>query len=210
MDYSAANSGMWSLIITLGLLALALGISLILRAKIPAIRRMMMPTAVLAGFILLFFKEVHLIELNTDILEMLVYHTIAMGFIAMSLRKALRPKGDDGKRTGQLTGLKSGAIIVGALIIGLARTVAAEYAFYLAIPAMLGASVIKIAKFGMSFTGTELAALILGSAVAFVVSIFVVRFFMKFVSNHDFKIFGYYRIVLGAVVILCAAAGFIQ
>ena len=70
MDYSAANSGMWSLIITLGLLALALGISLILRAKIPAIRRMMMPTAVLAGFILLFFKEVHLIELNTDILEM--------------------------------------------------------------------------------------------------------------------------------------------
>lgn len=116
MDYSAANSGMWSLIITLGLLALALGISLILRAKIPAIRRMMMPTAVLAGFILLFFKEVHLVELNTDILEMLVYHTIAMGFIAMSLRKALRPKGDNGKRTGQLTGLKSGAIIVGTYL----------------------------------------------------------------------------------------------
>ena len=105
------------MIITLGLLALALGISLILRAKIPAIRRMMMPTAVLAGFILLFFKEVHLIELNTDILEMLVYHTIAMGFIAMSLRKALRPKGNDGKRTGQLTGLKSGAIIVGTYLV---------------------------------------------------------------------------------------------
>jgi len=105
---------------------------------------------------------------------------------------------------------RSGAIIVGALIIGLARTVAAEYAFYLAIPAMLGASIIKIVKFGMHFTGTELAALILGSAVAFVVSVFVVRFFMKFVSNHDFKVFGYYRIVLGALVIICAAAGFIQ
>ncbi len=104
---------------------------------------------------------------------------------------------------------RSGAIIIGALIIGLARTAAAEYAFYLAIPAMAGASLIKLLKAGMSFTGTEAAALLLGSAVAFVVSLFVVRFFMKFVSNHDFKVFGYYRIVLGAVVILCAVVGVI-
>lgn len=104
---------------------------------------------------------------------------------------------------------RSGAIIIGALIIGLARVAAAEYAFYLAIPAMLGASVIKIMQFGTSFSSTEMAALIIGSATAFIVSVFVIRFFMKFISNHDFKVFGYYRIVLGAVVIIVAAMGLI-
>ena len=116
MDYSASNPGMWSLIITLGILAISLGVALAMREKLPFIRRAMMPTAVLAGFILLFLKELHILTLNTDILEMLVYHTIAMGFIAMSLRKALRPKGEDGRRTGRLTGLKSGAIIVGSYL----------------------------------------------------------------------------------------------
>ena len=104
---------------------------------------------------------------------------------------------------------RSGAIIVGALIIGLARVVATEYAFYLAIPAMAGASLIKLLKSGLSFSGSELAALLLGCAVAFIVSVFVIRFLMKYISNHDFKVFGYYRIVLGAIVIICAVAGLI-
>ena len=117
MDYSAANPDMWSFMLTLGLIAVALGISLILREAIPAIRRAMMPTAVLAGFILLILKELHILHLNVDILEMLVYHTIALGFIAMSLRKALRPKGRDGKREGRITGLKSGATIVATYLV---------------------------------------------------------------------------------------------
>ena len=117
MDYSASNPGMWSLILTLGILAVSLGIALALREKLAFIRRAMMPTAVLAGFILLFLKELHILTLDTDILEMLVYHTIAMGFIAMSLRKALRPMGEDGKRQGRFTGLKSGAIIVSTYLV---------------------------------------------------------------------------------------------
>lgn len=104
---------------------------------------------------------------------------------------------------------RSGATIIGALIIGLSRSAAAEYTFYMAIPAMAGASVIKLAKFGLSFTGIELGCLILGLVLAFSVSMLVVRFLMNYVKNHDFKVFGYYRIVLGIVVIICAAAGVI-
>lgn len=104
---------------------------------------------------------------------------------------------------------RSGATIIGALILGLSRSAAAEYTFYMAIPAMAGASVIKLAKFGLSFTGIELGCLVLGLVLAFSVSMLVVRFLMNYVKNHDFKVFGYYRIVLGIVVIICAAAGVI-
>ena len=99
---------------------------------------------------------------------------------------------------------RSGATIVGALIIGLSRVCAAEYSFFLAIPAMVGASGIKLLKFGFSFTANEAVCLIVGMVVAFAVSMFAIRFLMEFVAKHDFKVFGYYRIVLGIIVIIFA------
>ena len=97
---------------------------------------------------------------------------------------------------------RSGATIVGALLIGVSRTVAAEFTFFLAIPVMLGASLLKLLKFGFSFSGMELTILAVGMTVAFVVSILVIRFLMGYIKKHDFKVFGWYRIVLG-VAVLC-------
>ncbi|HIV16912.1 MAG TPA: undecaprenyl-diphosphate phosphatase [Candidatus Alectryocaccobium stercorigallinarum] len=101
---------------------------------------------------------------------------------------------------------RSGATIVGALILGLSRVCAAEYSFFLAVPAMLGASAIKLFDFGFAFSAEEIICLVIGMAVSFVVSMFVIKALMSFVAKHDFKVFGYYRIVLGVAVI--AAAGF--
>ena len=97
---------------------------------------------------------------------------------------------------------RSGATIVGALLIGVSRTVAAEYTFFLAIPVMFGASLLKVVKFGFAFTSLELILLAVGTVVSFVVSLFVLRFLMGYIKKHDFKVFGWYRIVLGAVVLL--------
>ena len=97
---------------------------------------------------------------------------------------------------------RSGATIIGALLIGISRTVAAEYTFFLAIPVMFGASLLKILKFGLSFTGMEIAILLVGMIVAFVVSILVIKFLMNYIKKHDFKVFGWYRIVLGVIVLL--------
>lgn len=97
---------------------------------------------------------------------------------------------------------RSGATIVGALLIGVSRTVAAEFTFFLAIPVMLGASLLKIVKFGFHFTGAEIIILFTGMIVAFVVSVVVIRFLMGYIKKHDFKVFGWYRIILGAVVLL--------
>ncbi len=97
---------------------------------------------------------------------------------------------------------RSGATIVGALLIGISRTVAAEFTFYLAVPVMFGASLLKIVKFGFEFTGGELAVLLTGMIVAFLVSLFVIRFLMDYIKKHDFKVFGWYRIILGALVII--------
>lgn len=97
---------------------------------------------------------------------------------------------------------RSGATIVGALLIGVSRVVAAEYTFFLAIPVMFGASLLKLVKFGFAFTGMELALLLIGTVVAFVVSLFVLRFLMGYIKKHDFKVFGWYRIVLGIVVLV--------
>ena len=97
---------------------------------------------------------------------------------------------------------RSGATIVGALLIGVSRTVAAEYTFFLAIPVMFGASLLKVVKFGFGFTPVELALLLTGMGVSFVVSIFVLRFLMGYIKKHDFKVFGWYRIALGIVVLL--------
>jgi undecaprenyl-diphosphatase len=102
---------------------------------------------------------------------------------------------------------RSGATIVGALLLGVSRKVAAEYTFFLAIPVMFGASLLKIVKFGFNFTSLELIILLVGMAVAFLVSLFVIRFLMAYIKKHDFKIFGWYRIVLGALVLICGLAG---
>lgn len=97
---------------------------------------------------------------------------------------------------------RSGATIVGALLIGVSRTVAAEYTFFLAVPVMFGASLLKLLKFGFHFTTMELGALLAGCAVAFVVSMFVLRFLLSYIKKHDFKVFGWYRILLGIVVLI--------
>ncbi|MGN1203173.1 MAG: undecaprenyl-diphosphate phosphatase [Eubacterium sp.] len=97
---------------------------------------------------------------------------------------------------------RSGATIIGALLIGVSRTAAAEFTFFLAVPTMVGASALKLIKFGLSFTGEELITLAIGMVVAFVVSLLCIKFLMSFIKKHDFKPFGWYRIVLGAVLIL--------
>lgn len=97
---------------------------------------------------------------------------------------------------------RSGATIIGALLIGVSRTVAAEFTFFLAIPVMLGASLLKILKFGLSFSGAEALILLVGMAVAFIVSVIVIRFLMGYIKKHDFKVFGWYRIVLGILVLV--------
>lgn len=96
---------------------------------------------------------------------------------------------------------RSGATIVGGILIGCSRTVAAEFSFFLGIPVMFGASLLKILKFGLAFTGTELIVLAIGMIVSFLVSIVSIKFLMGYVKRHDFKVFGVYRIILGILVI---------
>ena len=99
---------------------------------------------------------------------------------------------------------RSGATIVGALLLGVSRTVAAEFTFFLAIPVMFGASLLKLVKFNFAFTGMEIAILLVGMVVAFITSMFIIKFLMSYIKKHDFKVFGYYRIVLGIIVLLYA------
>lgn len=99
---------------------------------------------------------------------------------------------------------RSGATIIGALLLGVSRTVAAEFTFFLAIPVMFGASLLKVLKFvlsGVTITGMEVMILVVGLVVAFAVSVFVIRFLMGYIKKHDFKVFGWYRIVLGVLVL---------
>ncbi|MBQ8633646.1 MAG: undecaprenyl-diphosphate phosphatase, partial [Lachnospiraceae bacterium] len=91
---------------------------------------------------------------------------------------------------------RSGATIIGALLIGVSRVAAAEFTFFLAVPVMLGMSALKLLKFGFDFTGTEIAVLVLGMATAFVVSVLVIKFLMSYIKKKDFTVFGWYRIVL--------------
>ncbi len=97
---------------------------------------------------------------------------------------------------------RSGATIIGGILIGLSRKVAAEYTFFLAIPVMFGVSFIKILKFGLSFTAFEAVLMITGMIVAFAVSVIAIKFLMGYIKKHDFKVFGWYRIVLGIIVLL--------
>lgn len=96
---------------------------------------------------------------------------------------------------------RSGATIIGAIILGTSRFIAAEYSFFLSIPVMFGASALKLMKFGFVFTGAELTILLIGMLVAFVVSILAIKFLMQYIQNNDFKAFGWYRIILGVLVI---------
>lgn len=97
---------------------------------------------------------------------------------------------------------RSGATILGAILIGTSRTVAAEFTFFLAIPVMFGASLLKILKFGLVFTGKEIVILLTGMIVAFLVSILAIKFLVGYIKKHDFRVFGWYRIILGIVVLL--------
>lgn len=97
---------------------------------------------------------------------------------------------------------RSGATILGGIAIGLSRTIAAEFTFFLAIPTMFGASLLKLVKFGFGFTAMEAFVLLLGTAVSFVVSVITIKFLMNYIKNNDFKVFGYYRIALGVLVLI--------
>ena len=96
---------------------------------------------------------------------------------------------------------RSGSTIIGALLLGISRTVAAEFTFFLAIPVMFGASLLKLLKFGFVFSGTEWVILAVGMIVAFGVSVIVIQFLMGYIKKHDFKVFGWYRIALGILVL---------
>jgi len=97
---------------------------------------------------------------------------------------------------------RSGATIIGAMLVGTSRYIAAEFTFFLAIPVMFGASLLKLVKFGLTFTGAEITILLVGTVVSFLVSIVAIKFLMGYIKKNDFKFFGYYRIVLGIVVLL--------
>ena len=97
---------------------------------------------------------------------------------------------------------RSGATIIGALIIGVSRVAAAEFTFFLAVPVMLGMSLLKILKIGLAFSSGELVILAVGTITAFVVSVIVIKFLMSYIKKKDFKLFGWYRIVLGALVLV--------
>lgn len=104
---------------------------------------------------------------------------------------------------------RSGATIVGALLLGVSRTTAAEFTFFLAVPVMFGASLLKLVKCGLPATGMETAMLLIGMISAFLVSVFVIRFLMNYIKKHDFTVFGWYRIVLGLLVLIGGFTGMI-
>ena len=96
---------------------------------------------------------------------------------------------------------RSGSTLLGAMILGVSRVAGAEFSFFLAVPVMFGASLIKLLKFGFTFTGMELAVLAVGTLTSFIVSVIAIKFLISYVRRHDFSLFGYYRIALGVIVI---------
>jgi Uncharacterized bacitracin resistance protein len=97
---------------------------------------------------------------------------------------------------------RSGSTIIGGTILGCSRTVSSEFSFFLAVPVMAGASLLKLIKFGLNFTTTQVIWLLVGTFVSFVVSIIAIRFLLSYIRRHDFKIFGYYRIILGIIILV--------
>lgn len=172
------------------------------------------PSAVL-GLLLDDFLEAHFGNAVTIAIMLIVY---GIAFIVIeNWNKKRTPKteklDDITYKTAFIIGLfqvlsmipgtsRSGATIIGALIIGVSRTAAAEFTFFLAVPTMLGASALKLLKFGLDFTSAEIMTLVIGMVVAFVVSLLCIKFLMSFIRKHDFKPFGWYRIVLGIIVLL--------
>lgn len=158
------------------------------------------------------FIEAHLHTPLVIALMLILYGAI---FVLLSQRRrkpVVRRLSDISYRTALMIGLfqvlsiipgtsRSGATIVGALLLGVSRVAAAEFTFFLAVPVMFGMSALKLLDFGLAFTGAELIVLLVGMAVAFIVSLLVIRFLMAYIKRHDFSVFGWYRIILGIAVI---------
>ena len=161
------------------------------------------------------YIEAHLHTPNVIAAALIVY---GIAFILVenwnkTRRPRIRTLADVDYRTAFLIGMfqvlsiipgtsRSGSTIIGALILGVSRVAAAEFTFFLAVPAMFGMSALKLLKFGFSFTGAELVMLLLGMVVAFLVSLGVIKFLMDYIRKHDFRAFGWYRIALGALVLV--------
>ena len=172
----------------------------------------MLPAAVL-GVLLDDWLDAHLYNYVTVAVTLIAYG-VAFVFLERnrSDRATIRRTGDITWRTAVYIGLfqclsmipgtsRSGATILGAMLLGLSRSTAAEFSFFLAIPTMLGASFLRLLKAGFAFSGAEWAVLLTGAAVAFLVSLFAIRFLLSYIRKHDFKAFGWYRIVLGLLVL---------
>jgi len=171
-----------------------------------------LPAAVL-GFLFDDWLDEHLYNYQTVALTLVIYGIL---FIVIENRNKgkvarVRDFGDLSYRTAFLIGVfqvlslipgtsRSGATILGAILLGTSRTIAAEYSFFLSIPVMFGASLLKLVKFGLEFSEMELVILATGTAVAFIVSVFAIRFLLGYIKTNDFKAFGWYRIVLGIFV----------
>lgn len=156
----------------------------------------------------------HLYNYVTVAVALIVY---GVAFIVIEkIRKGKTPRVDSVNRLDYKTALgvgcfqtlslipgtsRSGSTILGAMILGMSREAAAEFSFFMAIPVMLGASLLKMLKFGFSFTSSELIVLIVGVLTAFVVSVAAIKFLTSFIKKHSFAVFGWYRIILGAIVL---------
>lgn len=159
------------------------------------------------------YVEAHLKTPLVIAIMLILYGVIFILLSWRHTRPQIRRLSDISYRTAFLIGLfqvlsiipgtsRSGATIVGALLLGVSRVAAAEFTFFLAVPVMFGMSALKLMKFGLNFTASEVVVLLLGMAVAFGVSLMVIRFLMAYVKKHDFRVFGWYRIALGIAVIV--------
>lgn len=173
-----------------------------------------MPAAVF-GFLLDDWMEAHLMNAYVVAIMLILY-----GVFFIIIENHNRYKMPQTEKVGQISYLtalyigmfqilalvpgtsRSGATILGAMLLGCSRAAAAEFSFFLGIPIMFGASILKIAKIGFSFTGIEILYLILGMIIAFFVSVYSIKFLMGYIRRSDFKFFGYYRIILGIVVLI--------
>ncbi len=171
-----------------------------------------LPAAVL-GFLFDDWLDEHLFNYRTVALTLVIYGILFI--IVENYNKGKKSRVRDFRELSYLTAFligifqvlslvpgtsRSGATILGGILLGASRTIAAEYSFFLSIPVMFGASLLKLVKFGFDFTGMELLILGVGTVVAFVVSILAIRFLLGYIRTNDFKAFGWYRIVLGILV----------
>ena len=172
------------------------------------------PAAVM-GLLFDDWMEAHLMNAYVVAAALILYGIlfIVVENINYGKRPAIERVGDITYKTALIIGLfqvlslvpgtsRSGSTILGAMIIGCSRPAAAEFSFFLGIPVMFGASLLKIVKFGFHFTGAEIFILLFGMVVAFIVSVFSIKFLMSYIRKNDFKLFGIYRIVLGVIVVI--------